>query len=226
MSTTSIRPVDSSPHAAFGHERPVTDAARGAPGAMVPRAPRRRPTPGRGREGRAVPALVLGAKLAGFAIGDGACVGPAAVPGPRSGEGARCGGRGVDADLVGDPHVLRVEDELAVEPCVGDGGQPIELEAPGTQGWPPGSLEAAPVPPARSRRADLDRRPPTPPAELPDAAAAWSRAPIAGIHDKSSRKHRATSTPESGSFQRHSHVRSSQDVVSNRPAGAASHGAI
>src|SRR5664280_2281649 len=53
----------------------------------------------------------------------------------------------VDPDLMGQPHVVGVEEVLAVQPDVSDGGQPVEFQLPGSGARVDGSLEAAPEPP-------------------------------------------------------------------------------
>ena len=118
-----------------------------------------------------------GSGAAGCATGGGACAGPATARGRRSGGGARCEDREcVDRQLVGDPHVLRVQEVLAVQPDVGDGGEPIELEAPGTRGRSPRARRTGTGTTSRSHRGDPGRHPPTPPTELSQRARRPSRA--------------------------------------------------
>jgi hypothetical protein len=73
----------------------------------------------------------------------------------------------IDAELVCNPHILGVEQVLAVEPDVGDGGQPIEVELPRAFEGAIRGVEPAPVPPIAPVEKTLVVVPPRPLPEVP-----------------------------------------------------------
>lgn len=161
----SARSLTGRDQVALRHERRAgVVQADGAPGPDGRSAGR--PTRYPAEQSRAVPALVLGAQLQAPPAGTWPPFSQQRGQGSEAEQQDVVGVETVDRDLVGDPHVLRVEDGLAVEPCIGDRGQPVEFEAPGSLQRGFRSVEAAPVPPLAPVEQVLVDISPAPPTEF------------------------------------------------------------
>ena len=202
---------------------PTRRRSNGAPGPHG--RPARRPPLDAAEQRRAVPALVLGAEEQASPSGTG----PA--PGEQRGQGGEAEQEHVvrlepvDTELVRNPHVLRMEQVLVVEPDVGDGGQPVEVELPRAFEQTFRRVEPAPVPPVAPVQKTLVVVPPRPPPEVPQRA---RRGP--------GNRRRRPRPVVSGCFGRVDRVlgfvrpafpyRSVQDVARSRIRRCWSHGAI
>ena len=166
----SVGPVARGTHAALGHERlgPDTTKANRAPGPHG--RPTRRPPLDAAEQRRAVPALVLGAEEQASPSGAGPASGEQRSQGREAEQEHVVRLEPVDAELVRNPHVLRVEQVLVVEPDVGDGGQPVEVELPRAFEGTFRRVEPAPVPPVAPVEKTLVVVPPRPLSEVPQRA--------------------------------------------------------
>ena len=193
--------------------------------AMAPPAPRSEPIPRRGREGLCGTSVGSATAAAGCANGAEACVGRAGAQGGESQEQDVVRPRLLDVDLVGDPHVLRMEEVLVVEPDIGHGGQSVELQPP----WPlRGALRRSNR--HRNHQSLPSRRllvvvPPRPLARAPAALLPRCRARAPGAKRFVSGSS-AGVTPRVRVFHRHSHTDPARTSRRHRVHRCPSHGAI